>query len=380
MTGSLKHLGGERWQVVLYAGRDVLGKERRVTRVLHATSKRAAGKAAIAVTKDLQDRVNKAQSKRGTVGELADAWVKMKVTAGGSPATIDGVQAHIVSIKKHLGHLQATDLDGEHVDAWLEILRTEKVARQRSPATIHHYFATLRAMLSWARRKRRISIIATQEADQPRVRQYEAKPPTAAVMHLVRAAAGGDFRVALDLLAATGMRRGELVGLRWTDLQGDRLRIERSIVEIDGDGVIVKPPKSGKPRTISIAPEMVAVLAAHHVGMIERAPDLRPDAYVFPALRLASDGSEPHRPTWVNLNWSRVKRATGVTFRPHDIRHWHASELLTSGVPLAVVSERLGHTKQTTTLSLYSHVLDDDDSAAVAVIGQAMRALPVKAK
>lgn len=371
MTGSLKHLGGDRWQVVLYAGRDVLGKERRVTKVIHATSRRAASKLAIGVTKELQDRINQDKSKRGTVGELADAWVKMKVTAGGSPRTIDGVHAHIVSIKKHLGSIRASELNGEHVDAWLDVLRSEKVARQRSAATIHHYFATLRAILSWARRKRRIQIIATQEADVPKPVKYEPRPPTGDVMRVVLAASSGDFAVALEVLAATGMRRGELVGLRWTDLEGTRLRIERAIVEVDGGGYVVKPPKSGKPRTISLAPGTVETLDAHHASLLERGAT-RVDGYVFPALRLAANGSEPHRPAWVNLNWTRVKRATGVTFRPHDLRHWHASELLLRGVPMSVVSARLGHSKESTTSDIYSHVLDDNDDLAAAVAQHAL--------
>lgn len=371
MTGSLKHLGGDRWQVVLYAGRDVLGKERRVTRVVRAPSRRAASKLAIGVTKELQDRVDRVQSRRGTVGELADAWVRMKVTAGGSPATIDGVTAHIVSIKKHLGSIQATALTGEHVDAWLDVLRTERTRRPRSAATVHHYFATLRAILSWARRKRRIQIVATQEADPPRPVKYEHHPPTREVMLVVLAAAGGDFRVALELLAATGMRRGELVGLRWSDLSGTRLRIERALVEVDGGGVVVKLPKSGKPRTISLAPGTVETLEGHRVSLQGRGVTGE-DAYIFPALRMAEDGSEPHRPTWVNLNWARIKTVTGVKFRPHDVRHWHASELLAAGVPLAVVSDRLGHTKQTTTLDLYSHVLDDHDDAAAAEVQRAL--------
>lgn len=368
--GSIKKLGPGKYQAVLYAGRDVLHKERRVTKVFYARNDTEAGK--VAPFDELRARGKEASTEAGTMRQLADRWVKAKRVKGDSPATLDGLASHVASIKKHLGRVKVTDLNGEHVDAWLEVLRTEKTARRRSEATIHHYYATLRTMLRWARRKRLVSIIATEEADSPKPRKYEAAPPTGAAVQVAIAAAGGDFRVALELLAATGMRRGEVVGLRWSDLDGTRLRIARSIVEVDGGGYIVKPPKSDKPRTVSLTSETVATLDAHREALQARSPNLNADAYMFPALRLAEDGSEPHRPTWVNLNWSRIKRITGIKCRPHDLRHWHASELLTHGVPMSVVSKRLGHSKESTTSDIYSHVLEEhDDEAAM----QAQRAL-----
>lgn len=363
-AGSIKKLAPGKYQAVLYAGRDVLKRERRVTKVFAAPNDRAAGKKAIGVFGDLQARVDGVQRRKGTVAELADDWLRSK--AHGSPATIDGVRPHIASIKRHLGRFQVDDLTGEHVDAWLEELRSEKVARQRSEATIHHYYATLRTMLRWARRKRRATTVATEFADAPKPLGYEVRPPTGDAVALVLAAAGGDFRVAIELAAASAMRRGELVALRWTDLKGTRLRIERAIVETDGGGVRVKAPKSGKARTISLAAETVAMLHAHHASLLQRSPGLRDDAYVFPAFRLAADGSEPHRPTWINQSWERLRKLTGAEFRWHDVRHWAASEMLARGVPLAVVADRLGHTKQTTTLSIYSHVLDENDDVAAA--------------
>jgi integrase len=368
--GSIKKLGPGRYQAVLYTGHDVLGKERRVTKVFHAPNDTAAGRTA--PFDELRARATKAKTDSGTVRQLADRWVKSKQTKGDSPTTIDAIAPHVASIKKHLGKVQVRDLTGDHVDAWLEVLRTEKVKRKRSEATIHHYFATLRTMLRWARKRRLVSIIATEEVDSPSPRKYEARPPTGAAVQVALAAAAGDFKVALELLTATGMRRGELVGLRWTDLTGTRLRIERSIVELDGGGIVVKPPKSDKARPVSLTQETVDMLAAHHADLQARSPGLREDAYMFPALRLAADGSEPHRPTWVNLNWTRIKRATGIQCRPHDLRHWHASELLLHGVPMAVVSKRLGHSKESTTSDIYSHVLDEDDDVAAM---EAQRAL-----
>ncbi len=372
MTGSLRHLGGDRYQAVIYAGLDVLGKPRQLTRVYHAANGRAANKALPGHVKALQDRAAQVADSRGTVGELADRWLKAKRVRGGSPATFDGIRPHVASIKKHLGALQVDQLSGEHVDAWLEVLRTEKVQRVRSEATIHHYYATLRTMLRWARRKRIAVSVATEFADAPAPRRYEHRPPTAAAVGVVLAAASGDVAVALELLVASGMRRGELVGLRWTDLVGTRLRIERALVEVDGGGVVVKPPKGGNARSVSLTPETVQLLHDHHASLMERSVTLRDDAYMFPALRLAGDGSEPHRPTWLNSNWARLKKTTGHQFRLHDLRHTHASMLLLGGVPMSVVSHRLGHSKESTTSDIYSHVLDDNDDMAAAIAQKAL--------
>lgn len=376
--GSIKHLGGTKYQAVLYVGRDVLRRERRVTKVFHAPTDTAAGKMSTDVFKALKDRAEQVQTRRGTIAELADDWMKAKIGRG-SPSTVDGVRPHVESIKKHLGGFQVDDVTGEHVDAWLDQLRAEKTTRhgtktprKRSEATVHHYYATLRTMLRWARKKRRATLVATEFADSPTPLKYQVRPPTDEVMQLVLATAGGDFLVALELLAATGMRRGELVGLRWSDLTGTRLRIDRAVVELTGGGVHIKAPKSGEQRQISIAPATVEMLHAHHASLLARSAGLTPDAYMFPALRLAADGTEPHRPSWINLNWKRIKKSTGVQFRIHDVRHWHLSRLLLEGVPMAMVKDRAGHTTENTTRDIYSHVLDDNDDLAASTAQRAL--------
>jgi integrase len=168
------------------------------------------------------------------------------------------------------------------------------------------------------------------------------------------------WRVALG----TGMRRGELLGLRWEDLDLDvpQLRVAAALTSAGGQ-LRLKGTKTRRVRTLHLDTDTAEVLARQP----RRAP--APHPLVF----TRSDG-RPWRPEVVTDRWRRQWPGLTLPFvRLHDTRHSHASLLLQAGVPIKVVSERLGHSKVAMTLDVYAHVLPAADRAAAEVIGALVR-------
>lgn len=183
-----------------------------------------------------------------------------------------------------------------------------------------------------------------------------------------------EFGAFVRLAVATGARRGELAALRWTDLDlaVPNLRIARSIASVDG-GWVEKSTKTMKERLIGIDPVTADVLAEHHKLMVERAAlggvEIGPDGFVF-SNQLACD--QPWHPDSITHMWMRVRAAVKLPSwsRLHDVRHAHASMLIDAGVPIATVSERLGHVNLNVTLGVYTHAYKQRDLEAASTIGR----------
>jgi integrase len=169
------------------------------------------------------------------------------------------------------------------------------------------------------------------------------------------------------LSAMTGMRRGEVLGLRWKDIDLDakKLSVHQAVVLVDHQITISPVPKTDSSRrTISLDDETVALLRSHHTGQLKermKCEGMWPDGDLAFTAEMG-DTLNPERVT----KWFEQRRVK--TDLPkmtlHGLRHAHATALLRAGVPIAVVSKRLGHKNVGVTLGVYAHVLPGDDEAA----------------
>jgi integrase len=166
------------------------------------------------------------------------------------------------------------------------------------------------------------------------------------------------------------MRRGELLALRWkdVDLEGGKLRIEQSL-EQTGAGLRFKAPKTkhGR-RPIAIPAAVVSDLRTHWKASQEQRLALglgrsAPDDLVFTMW----DGT-PRKPNALTNDWLRASKIIGRRVSLHALRHTHASSLIAAGVDILTISRRLGHANPKITLSVYGHLYGNtDDLAAQAV-------------
>jgi len=183
---------------------------------------------------------------------------------------------------------------------------------------------------------------------------------------IAAATASWGMDVFLELDAAVGARRGELLGLQWSDLQGNRLMIGRSLSQV-GKQVFLKEPKNEKVRTVTI-PESALKRLKEHRKRQQPYREQFGDTYQGDFMFCNPDGS-PLRPdsvsSSVSLLFRKLKLPKGASL--HTLRHTHGSHLLAAGVPLTDVSKRLGHTNPHVTATVYAHALPGrDDLAAKA--------------
>jgi integrase len=176
---------------------------------------------------------------------------------------------------------------------------------------------------------------------------------------------------AFYLAAASGMRRGELLGLRWCDLdlESRQLSVVQCVIEV-AHAVRIGPPKSDHSRRmIALDQKTVAVLAEHKMRQqgkrLQRGASLAPDDLVF----AQDDGSPIHPGCFSQIFGRRVATARVPRIRFHDLRHTHATLALRAHVHPKIVSERLGHSTIAITLDIYSHCIPSMQREAADAIG-----------
>lgn len=243
--------------------------------------------------------------------------------------------------------------------------------RPLSETTLRQVHAVLHKALAVAVKDRLLGRNPADDVEPPKPRKHEIQPPDeAATRALLDAIQGTRWGLPTLMAATTGLRRGEILGLQWTDfdLQAGTLAIRRSLEETPA-GVAYRPTKTERPRVVSLPAMTVAALKAHRAEAKLRAGQAwRASAPIFPG----PDGG-PWSPESFTSGWRAWGRAHGFTgLRFHDLRHAHATHLLRAGIPLKVVSARLGHSNIAITGDLYQHVLSGMDEAAAAAVDHAL--------
>jgi len=182
------------------------------------------------------------------------------------------------------------------------------------------------------------------------------------------------FAVFLRLAFVTGARRAELCGLQWGDFDGSRLWFRRSVVYTPTSGIVVKGTKTERERVVVLDADTAGILEGHRVEEVTQLGPLTDATYLF-----TSDpfGRTPWRPDYVTKRFAHLRTTLGLPpVRLHDLRHASATYALRDGIEMAVVSKRLGHSRQSTTSDIYSHVLEGRDAAAADVLARVLRQEP----
>ena len=171
-------------------------------------------------------------------------------------------------------------------------------------------------------------------------------------------------------IAMTGMRRGEALGLRWTDvdLENARLSVRRALIPTNREVVVSEPKTAKGRRVVALDPVTVEVLKAQAARQLDEQSEWD-EAWVETGLVFTAENGAALDPESVSRYWRQaVKKAMLPTIRLHDLRHTHATLALQAGVHPKVVSERLGHATVSITLDTYSHAIPAMQEEAAALI------------
>jgi integrase len=301
------------------------------------------------------------------------------------PGTIANYRRTVrLHVTPYIGEVRLDQLTGTRLSAMYRDLeskgfrRGEKAGEQGlSARTVRYVHTIVSAALRQAVADGLLVVNPATKAKPPTATEARAPEMTAwtteqAAAFLAWTRENREGWQAWHVLLYTGMRRGELVGLRWSDvdLDGRTISVGRSVgVHIaDGRQVSIGPTKTGKPRVVNIDAGTVEVLREWRKGRAGVGLALaHRDAYVFGTL----DGGHMD-PDTLSARFVRhlgaARDALGEDVLPvvrvHDIRHTHATALLRAGQPVKVVSERLGHTDVMTTMRVYQHVMPGMQAAA----------------
>jgi integrase len=249
------------------------------------------------------------------------------------------------------------------------------VCKPLAASTIRDIHFTISAALAAAVRWEWIKSNPAAVARKPRKPAPEPQPPTPEqAAQIVDAALqqDEDWGTFVWLTMVTGMRRAELLGLRWHHLHLDRavLEIRRNYVWVNGRAV-EKDTKTHRMRRIALDPDTVEILAAHQLRYEAAVRSVRKepteDAFVF-SHQAAHD--RPYSPDWVTHRYAKMCEQLGIDSHLHAMRHYTATELLSAGVDLRTVAGRLGHAGGgATTLRVYAAWVDASDRQAAKILG-----------
>ncbi|MBC5806238.1 MAG: site-specific integrase [Candidatus Eremiobacter antarcticus] len=361
MKGSIfKRKGNSPWTIVYELDRGPNGKRRRAWTTIRGSFRDAQRKQSELVQKR-QSGTN-VEPNRMTVGKLLDRWLATKTDLA---AKTHERYAEIVNVhlKPNLGHYVLEKLRPLDVDDYYA--RSRATGRRRdggklAARTVLQHHRVLREALQQAVRWRLLTANPVDAVTAPRAARSQVnaldEADAAQVIHFF---AGTRLELPITLAITTGMRRGELLGLRWQDLDADArtLAVRQSLEHTKVTGLAFKSPKAGKGRRIDLGSIALDALRRHRIAQVKEKL-LLGSAYQDGDLICAAPDGKPWHPDAMTAAYRTLIKDSGFPkTRFHDLRHTHATHLLRQGISPKVVAERLGHATVAMTLDTYSHVL-----------------------
>ena len=307
-----------------------------------------------------------------TVEEYLARWLSNSVRDTVRQRTYERYESIVrVHLAPAIGKVKLKALTPDHVRG----LYRKKLDGGLAPRTVLHIHRTLSKALKQATDDGLIPRNAAAPVKPPRPSREEIRPLNRAQVRALFEAAREDRLEALYVVAVTaGLRRGELQGLKWEDLdlEAGTLQVQRTLSEPKG-GYVFEAPKSGKGRNVRLTRKAMAALREHRKRQLEERMQKvglwREQGLVFP--------SAVGTPLWggnLNRAFKTLLKRAGLlhSFRFHDLRHTCATLLLRQGVNPKFVQELLGHRDVSLTLNTYSHVLPDMGGVAASAMDEAL--------
>ena len=372
---------GNRYYAVVYEGFDpVTGRERHRWHAAGDTRK-GAEQVLAELVKRVHDGDYRAPE-RITVGEyLLERWLPTK-QAQLRPSTFASYHNNVIThVVPRIGSIPLQKLQPEDLDTlYAQLLREGRRnggGGGLAPKTVRIIHGIIRKALADAQRKGTVTRNVADLADPPKVRPGGSREMTVWSADELREFLAGiedsEWYVPIFLAANTGMRRGEVLGLAWrnVDLDNARLVVSQQILSVEYQATVADVKTTNSRRTIDLDPRTVTVLRSWRRQQLEQRMSTgrrSDDEFVF----TRPDGGPIH-PDLFSQSWDRLMRASDVRrIRLHDLRHTHATILLKAAVPVKVVSERLGHSSPAFTMTVYQHVLPGMQADAAAAFGRAV--------
>ena len=370
--------GGERWTFCFDAPSRRDGRRRQVRRRGFTT--RAAALEAMSL--EQRRWVGVVDPSEASLTGYLKEWIDHREAIGDlQPTTVAAYRRLVRQIGEHglkrVDRITAADLDrlyAEHLSSG------GRKGAGRSPRTTRFLHSVIRKALQDALRKGIIGANPADGATPPAARLARAPEPDVWSVEEAGRFLGAKWapsyrRIVWQVGLHSGLRRGELCGLRWTDLEGDALSVARTRTTAEHEVIEGAPKSERSRRTLHLSKPVVASLGHWRREQAEFSLRIglgRPQAIFTDAT------GQPWHPDALSRAWARdcgralAEEIVTKRIRLHDLRHWHATALVGAGVDIRVVADRLGHADPGFTLRTYAHSDRDRDRAAADALAEVL--------
>jgi len=372
---------GDNWQITIEVGRDpVTGKRERIYETVKGTKKEARKR-----MHELAYQVENGtyvEPSELTMKEFMLKWYEDYCKNNLAPSTQEYyemiINSHYIPL---LGNIKISDLKPMHIQSYI----TEKLNNGRldgkegglSRKSVKRHYTVLNQILKYAVK---LQVIDRNPAD-PISPPTPNKPEIQAMTHeelseLLEHVEGWlyDF---IYIASFTGARRGELLALRWKDVnfKEKKIQIKQSASKLSGGRLVFREPKTNSSiRPIDIDEDIIKILKRRNKKQKEDRLRLGENYNNEYDLIFVKENGNPYFPDYATKQFKKAVRKLGLEeYRLHDLRHTHATLMLQAGVHPKIVQERLGHSSITQTLDTYSHVIPSMQKEAVQKLKNSLK-------
>lgn len=364
MTARTWQRGYKDYVVIVELGRDAEGKRKTKWYSGFETKKAADREANRIITEMEEGQYTKPE--KITVGEWLDHWVEDYAKLRTGQRTYEWRKSAVVQhLKPAFGSTLLQKLDTPAVQKQIA-----KWAEKDARRTIKWKVDTLSMAMKQAMAIGMLKRDPTDAVVLPPAKGKEIRALAPEQVNTVLKAIEGTNLYAPAFLAVnTGMRLGEILALRWDDIDDNQINVRYAVERVTSGARLKEPKTAGSRRTITIDDATVAMLKEHKKRQAEQRLGAGrvwvDNGYVFPR----GDG-KLLSPNGISSRYGHeVLRKTKIKTSFHELRHTHATLLLSSGAPLKVVSERLGHASAAITMGVYAHVLPGQEAMCASIVG-----------
>lgn len=367
--------------ITSYTIRVLIGKDMNGTKIFETTSykvpsgmnedksKKEAHKQAILFEQQIKGGT--ASNTRKRFDDYCNYVIDLKETAGAKNSTIERYRGLTPRIFKAIGYLKLKDIKAEHLNRfYMQLLnedRNIKTGKSLSPTTVRHYHELISVVLGQAYKEDLVLGNVALKATLPKRETKEAeifnKEELATILKCAQDVPI-KWKTIIITLLCTGLRRGELIGLTWNnvDFAKGRVFIDKAVNQSRKLGLYADSPKTkSSVRYVQLPPSAMNQLKEYQLwqktNRIRLGEYYHNQDYVF-----TQENGNPISPDSVTKYLTKdFSKKCGFHVNPHKFRHTQASTLIGAGKDIPSVSKRLGHSQISTTLNMYTHVLENAD-------------------
>jgi integrase len=386
MKGHIRSRGKNKWAIVIDRERDADGKRRQQWITVNGTKRDAERELAKFLHEFHTGQL--LEPNRQTLGEFLVRWLQDCAVLNIQPKTHERyaeiIRTHLVP---QIGQVQLSKLRPEHIQKYYaDALRAGRRDGKGglSPSTVLYHHRVLRCALQQAVSWRLLPRNPADEVTPPRASESEMRALSEEEANmLLEVAKESPHYTAIVLAITTGLRRGELAGLRWQDIDLTRrhLTVHQAVEVTKAGGFRFKEPKTAGSRRTILLPAMAVEALKHHRAEQAQQRLMFGPGYQDHGLVLAGPDGTPCNPMALTKCLKPLLKKAGLPrIRLHELRHTHASQLINLKIDPLTVSKRLAHSKVSTTMDIYGHLMPGAQEQAMEQLDAVYQAARVSAR